>query len=683
MRRKNPRQVACAIVRGPANANKEGKISMTHQRARDVIGPVFAFIFFTMLLAGANHALAGKPSITWSPSRIEATIGNGTEVTRDSTITVSSSATLTDVDLWIVPELSGFLSLEPSHFATMTAGATYNVEVHLTVPPGATPGSYDGTVHVRSGSQTIPQTLKVLINLDYGDISIPSSTCVLSDATTRYLTAVADDSLTFSTTTDELQQLASADVIVVGITSLTPGGLLRKVTGVRSHNGDVVVDTSAATIEDAIQNGSLHISEILAPSDVAAAVATRKGVVLHTDSTTRPRDLTGFYIEINDVVLYDHDHDTNTEYDQIRADGSVSIDPQFDFTLDVQDLKLKQASFVCTIKQASELGIKAELELASVERKYEIARFYLNPMIVWAGWVPVVIEPILTVNVGVDGSVSVGITASVKEELTAKAGLAYDSGSWSPISDLSIDFTYSEPALSAGCDFKGYAGPQLSLLIYGVVGPYADFNGYLNLQADIFDTPWWELYGGFEVGAGVRVEVLTHQITDYYDPEVIGYRELLAQATTPPPPPPGNPTLYVPGGSEITIADTYRRQFWSESCGYSGWCGRYQRSIEPGWHPDPGFSEYGYCCGGHGGCSYCIMTISQVLANYQTEVTFLSRTPGARIFIDGAEWWPGAVTGATFRGVAPGHHTYELKLDGVVIGSGAFELAEGTPITVY
>lgn len=77
------------------------------------------------------------------------------------------------------------------------------------------------------------------------------------------------------------------------------------------------------------------------------------------------------------------------------------------------------------------------------------------------------------------------------------------------------------------------------------------------------------------------------------------------------------------------------------------------------------------------------MTISQVLANHQTQVTFLSRTPGARIFIDGAEWWPGALADATFRGIPPGHHTYELKLNGAVIASGAFDLTEGTPITVY
>lgn len=144
-------------------------------------------------------------------------------------------------------------------------------------------------------------------------------------------------------------------------------------------------------------------------------------------------------------------------------------------------------------------------------------------------------------------------------------------------------------------------------------------------------------------------------------------------------------TLYVPSGTENVITDTYLRQFWSQSCGFSAWCGAYQLFPPPGWHADPGFKETGYCCGGHGGCAGCIMTLSQAIADYPTEVTFISDIPGAHIFIDGAEWWPGAVTGAdgaTFRGISPGTHTYELRQAGYQSVTGTFVLALNTPVTV-
>lgn len=151
--------------------------------------------------------------------------------------------------------------------------------------------------------------------------------------------------------------------------------------------------------------------------------------------------------------------------------------------------------------------------------------------------------------------------------------------------------------------------------------------------------------------------------------------------------------LYVPGGSENVITDTYLRRFWSESCGYRACCGQLRLGVSPGWHDDQSWPECNpinhYCCGGHGGCGDCIMTQSQVIADYQTEVTFISTPPGARIYINGVEWWPGAVTaadGATFRGVpptlAPTVHTYEMRLTGYRSATGTLELIEGVPAII-
>jgi hypothetical protein len=151
--------------------------------------------------------------------------------------------------------------------------------------------------------------------------------------------------------------------------------------------------------------------------------------------------------------------------------------------------------------------------------------------------------------------------------------------------------------------------------------------------------------------------------------------------------------LYIPGaGSEPVIVEQYLINGWYQSCGYSGCdCPQYTMGVPQGWHPDPTWNECAtkYCCGGHGGCGNCIMTQSQIIADYQTEVTFISNPPGAQIFINGVEWWPGAVTaadGATFRGIypaaAPFLHAYEMRMQGYISATGAFGLTLDTPITI-
>lgn len=147
--------------------------------------------------------------------------------------------------------------------------------------------------------------------------------------------------------------------------------------------------------------------------------------------------------------------------------------------------------------------------------------------------------------------------------------------------------------------------------------------------------------------------------------------------------------LYIPyAGTEPVIVEQYLVKGWYESCGYSGCnCPEFTMSAPPGWHPDPSWNE---CAtkqyfGGHGGCSDCIMILSQAIADYHTEVTFMSNPHGAQIFIDGVEWWPGAVTavdGATFRGISPGTHTYELRMAGYQNATGTFELALNTPVII-
>ena len=142
-------------------------------------------------------------------------------------------------------------------------------------------------------------------------------------------------------------------------------------------------------------------------------------------------------------------------------------------------------------------------------------------------------------------------------------------------------------------------------------------------------------------------------------------------------------TLYIPSFSELTLAETYRMTGWTASYG----CLVYPYPYFPpiGWGCDPSFTEVSGPNGAHGVCGNCRPTQVRVIANYQTEVTFITDPTGAQIFIDGAEYWGGALTavdGATFRGISPALHTYELRKSGLTSATGSFTPIVGTPITI-
>jgi hypothetical protein len=129
--------------------------------------------------------------------------------------------------------------------------------------------------------------------------------------------------------------------------------------------------------------------------------------------------------------------------------------------------------------------------------------------------VPVVFTPLLTVNVGLDGSAQVGFDVAVSQEAALSAGLVYDGGRWRPVHEFSNDFSFTPPTVSANVRARGYAGLRFAILVYGVGGPYGQIDGALELDADIARVPWWELSGGLSAVVGVRFEILSYQIADY------------------------------------------------------------------------------------------------------------------------------------------------------------------------
>lgn len=498
---------------------------------------LFAAIWFFALLTSTSHAAA--PTVVWEPANLTKTIGNGQGFTRDDVITLTATETLRDVDLWVTPELRRFVSVEPSRLSEVLAGVPYTVNIRYSIPPYAAEGTYDGTIHVRVGRSTTPRLLKVSVVLDYAGAVIPTTTRVITTSETNYLTYVTEDRLVFSAYAAGVASLNPGDVIVAGITPATPEGLLRKVDGLLDDSGSLVVLTSPATLGDAITVGSISLSERLTPPE--ATVSTRMQAMPMAAAAGE-----GFYIDFNDIVLLDADGKQSTTGDQLRAEGSLSVDPTFSLDLEksLTDAEFG-GRFLVGFSQAGEIELSSGLTRELLDVKRELASYRLSPVVVWVAFVPVVFQPVLSLNVGASGNVSVGAVTGVSEDANVEGGLDFrpQATSCSGVvvtgwcfrkigQSPSVDFEWRKPILTAGFDARAYVGPQVSLLLYGLVGPYSELDGYLELDADLLRNPWWQLFGGLELGVGVRAALLGQGL-EYYWPDVVGYRRLLAQADGP------------------------------------------------------------------------------------------------------------------------------------------------------
>jgi hypothetical protein len=196
-------------------------------------------------------------------------------------------------------------------------------------------------------------------------------------------------------------------------------------------------------------------------------------------------------------------------------------------------LAIARAAFTTSARETAEIKIKAEVELLSIKKEKEIARYIFSPVIVMIGPVPVVIVPVLTFNVGIDGSVHVGVTAGVEQKATLLAGLRYSGGVWQPVSQFSNQFLESTNLVGrAGLEGLRRESTLPDALWSGRA--ICRINAYRKLKQTA-DNPWWTLSGGLEVPVGVRIEVLGHSLADYEGP-TIAFGLILAQAQSNTPP---------------------------------------------------------------------------------------------------------------------------------------------------
>jgi len=113
-----------------------------------------------------------QPKITWSLPSLDVTLSPGESTSRD--LVFQSDQRLKKAIIEPVPELAPFLTVQPSTFATVPANTSQAVHLTFAISPNTKYGSYVGTIHLRVGTQTLPQTFKLSLNV-WQTFSSPNS----------------------------------------------------------------------------------------------------------------------------------------------------------------------------------------------------------------------------------------------------------------------------------------------------------------------------------------------------------------------------------------------------------------------------------------------------------------------------------------------------------------------------
>lgn len=327
-----------------------------------------------------------------------------------------------------------------------------------------------------------------------------------------------DQAFTISGPAYDLGEIQVGDTLVAMPTDLAPGGLLRSVVDVSQEDDWVFLETAQTTLEEVYEELDFEVERPFSHGDLdLASAAGLEGVTCPSGQTAAQWNL--FTCEFKDVVLFDVDGV------KVVANGEVTLDLTYDLKYQLGLFKVKYFSFTTTASEEARLEVSADLIDQEFEKEVEVWAAKSKPMVIPAK-VPIIWQWYITLYVGGDGEVRAEVSTSVEQSASYSAGIEYQDGNWSWLSEFNTNFSYTPPTLEANLRLRGYSKAEFGLIFYTAVRVYADPLAFLELEAET-PPPAWALYGGLQMNLGVKGKVLGKEIGPY-EKQVIDWREKLA-----------------------------------------------------------------------------------------------------------------------------------------------------------
>jgi hypothetical protein len=252
-------------------------------------------------------------------------------------------------------------------------------------------------------------------------------------------------------------------------------GFLSQVTGVNNEGGVVEVQVEPATLEDAIEQGVILVTQTIPVRELMSSALWASGV--EVTQVEAGYDFT--YSPVEGVTIEGHV--------LVTADAEVYIQASFWHGLE---------EFWFIFSPGLEMGATLTVEESvSWDKEYTIAEIPGPPIPIWG---PVTITPSIELMVGTDGEITGTLETSVAYERVYDVGVKYCRGSWSKISKMRGEgATLEPPSFTGQAEARVYAGAVLSgtagVSYVAEAALRAKLLGNVRTSGEIATPPWrWQ-----------------------------------------------------------------------------------------------------------------------------------------------------------------------------------------------
>jgi len=314
-----------------------------------------------------------------------------------------------------------------------------------------------------------------------GDITYSEDVMLVGEEEIKVLSDVSENEIVFSGTTTELDKLADLNYLVAGITTKTPYGLLRKITGIRNDGSAIILTTTDAVLTDVVKEGVITLQMKLQEKNFTLK-SKMDGVLVSGPN----KAFEGLAVTLENFEMF-------REGTRIAMlNGSIGISPEINLRIKISGKRINEINLVTSLNKIDEITITSNGAFSGT-REIVAAEFVHFPIVIDS----LVFIPEVRIICGYDGSVSGTVTSGVRQDRVITSEIKYTSSKWSenPLTNTeNHDFT--RPLITENSDLKIFSGPEISLKLFGIPLQTIKATGFYSLEAQKTGSPLWRLFIG-------------------------------------------------------------------------------------------------------------------------------------------------------------------------------------------
>ena len=346
-------------------------------------------------------------------------------------------------------------------------------------------------------------------------VGVKSTTIVLSASTVQAIATTTPTSITWDAPVPaQVEDLKTGDVLVAGVSSTLPDGLMQTVTSIDATTSGTTVTAAQASLGDVFTNMTMATSFDPASSAPAAGATASPAAQAQfvpggagvAEAGAQPEDIQlGIGASLGDTFSIEQDFGPL----MIKAQASLSADFELDLSVN-QNLVGWPTGVAVSAQATAGLELQGSFGIKG-EKDFYLGEIDGAPMDFQIGPVPVVVEPKVPLYLTVNGQVAVNVTASA--QVGGRLSWSSNDAGHLSVTNLSHPF-HLDGGIVPGVSVTGEGSVGLKLdpvaTLYGIGGPSVSFTA--DLAADVNfhptpDDPFLKIGPSLKIGAGLEYDV--------------------------------------------------------------------------------------------------------------------------------------------------------------------------------